>query len=93
MSNQLFIDNILKQQEEIKKKQDKDIDEIIGGVDRIKDKANVINDELDKQNKMLNKMDYKVEKVSCELKIVTKKTDNLAKQPSTVFGWILRWFI
>lgn len=80
MSAQEFIDDEIKKQQEVIKKQNEDLDQVVLNIGTIKDISYNIGNELDTQHEMLNRFENSVDKTKGSL----QNTNNKLKQLLTI---------
>eukprot|EP01080_Neovahlkampfia_damariscottae_P005924 gene5924-9754_t len=77
LQNQLYIDNELKTQEDIKKHHDESLEEVSIYIDQLHHKAELFDDEMDKQNTMLNTLSENAAKAKGLLKRANQQINRL----------------
>lgn len=77
--NQNYIDQVMQEQEKIKEQQSKGLDQVIIGVDRLKDHGQVLGDTLEDQKKDLEKLDQEAGRTKGLLQRANQQMNQLLK--------------
>lgn len=86
--NSSFYQQTLSRQRALIASQDEQLEHLSNALDRIKNISISLSDELDEQDKQLNKLANMVDKTEMNIRRQAKRADNLAKSRS---WWNLFW--